>query len=67
MTNVEIEKRIRTLEAEVDSLKRKIETNGSDESPWYKQIPKFGGNRAYEEAARLGRKYRRSQKAAMDE
>lgn len=66
MTNIEIEKRIETLEAEVALLKGKAK-KGDTEKPWYKQIPKFGGNPAYEEAARLGREYRESQKDVEDE
>lgn len=62
MTNNEIEKRLAVLEAEVALLKSKTEKNGNVEKPWYKQIPKFGGNPAYEEATRLGREYRESQK-----
>jgi hypothetical protein len=67
MTNSEIEKRIAVLESEVASLKSKVEKNGNVENPWYKQIPKFGGNSAYEEATRLGREYRESQKDFEDE
>ena len=67
MTNSEIEKRLAVLEAEVALLKSKVEKNGNVEKPWYKQIPKFGGNPAYEEAARLGREYRESQKDFEDE
>jgi hypothetical protein len=67
MTNTEIEKRIAVLEAEVALLKSKSEKNGNAETPWYKRIPKFGGNPAYEEASRLGREYRESQKDVEDE
>ena len=67
MTNIEIEKRLEVLEAEVALLKSKIEKNGIVEKPWYKQIPKFGGNPAYEEASRLGREYRESQKDFEEE
>jgi len=67
MTNIELEKRIEHLEAEVALLKGKAVRNGSSDKPWYKQIPKFGGNAAYEEAARLGREYRESQREVEDE
>lgn len=67
MTNNEIEKRIEILEAEVALLKSKTEKTENVEKPWYKQIPKFGGNPAYEEATRLGREYRESQKDFEDE
>lgn len=67
MTNNEIEKRIEVLEAEVALLKRKTVNKNDSEKPWYKQIPKFGGNPAYEEAMKLGREYRESQKDFEDE
>ena len=67
MTNTEIEKRIENLEAEVALLKSRAGKNGNSEKPWYKQIPQFGGNSAYEEAAKLGREYRESQRDVEDE
>jgi hypothetical protein len=67
MTNAEIEKRIAALEAEVALLKSKAEKKSDSEKPWYKQIPKFGGNPAYEEAMKLGREYREVQKDFEDE
>ena len=67
MTNTEIEKRIEILEAEVALLKSKAEKKGDGDKPWYKQIPKFGGNPAYEEAMKLGREYREAQKDFEDE
>jgi len=62
MTNVEIEKRIEVLEAEVAVLKAKADQKQDLDEPWYKQIPKFGGNTAYEEAIKLAREYRKAQK-----
>ena len=62
-SEVDIEKRLEILEAEVASLKRSIKLN---DKPWYKQIPKFGGNAAYEEAMKLGREYRESLKENED-
>lgn len=67
MTNIEIEKRIEVLEAEVALLKRKAEKKGVSDKPWYKQIPKFGGNPAYEGAVKLGREYRQNQRDLEDE
>ena len=69
MTNIEIEKRIKTLEAEVALLKSKVAKNGDiPEVPWWKQrIGLFADNPAYEEAMRLGREYRLSQKMNYDE
>lgn len=69
MTNIEMEKRIEILEAEVALLKSKVEKNGnSAEVPWWKQrIGIFADNPAYDEAMRLGREYRLSQKMDYDE
>jgi hypothetical protein len=69
MSNTEIEKRLADLEAEVALLKSKLEKNGSkDETPWWKQrIGMFADNPAYDEAMRLGREYRESQKMVYDE
>ena len=67
MSNTELEKRLEALEAEVAILKGKIGEQENSEKPWYKKIPKFGGNPAYEEASRLGREYRESQKDFEDE
>ena len=69
MTNSEIEKRIAVLEAEVSSLKSKVEKKDDiNEIPWWKQrIGMFADNPAYDEAMRLGREYRESQKMVYDE
>ena len=67
MTNTEIEKRLEIVEAEIAVLKSKVEQKSDSEKPWYKQIPKFGGNPAYEEAMRLGREYREAQRDFEDE
>ena len=69
MTNIEIEKRLAVLEAEVALLKskaeKKVETN---ELPWWKQIiGTFADDPGHEEAMRLGREYRESQKMVYDE
>ena len=62
MSITEIQKRVEVLEAEVSLLKTKAKKKGDAEKPWYKQIPKFGGNAAYEEATKLGKEYRESQR-----
>lgn len=67
MTQSEIEKRLEILEAEVASLKSKSEKKDETETVWYKKIPKFNGNPAYEEASRLGREYRESQRDFEDQ
>lgn len=68
MTNTELEKRIAVLEAEVALLKNKIEKNGNQtEVPWWKQhLGIFADDPAHEEAMRLGREYRESQKMVYD-
>jgi hypothetical protein len=67
MTNTEIEQRLSVLENEFALLKSKFENKSEQEKPWYRQIPKFGGNSAYEGAMKLGREYRESQKDFEDE
>ncbi len=66
MNTVELENRISILEAEMAFIKSKVVKN-DQEKPWYKNIPKFGGNSAYEEAMKLGREYRESQKDFEEE
>ncbi len=67
MTNIEIENRIAALETEVALLKSKIEKkDNKSEIPWWKQIiGTFADDPAHEEAMRLGREYRLSQKRFM--
>lgn len=63
MTKIEIEKRLEILEAEVATLKNQASENGKSELPWWKQrIGIFENDPAYDEAMRLGREYRESQK-----
>ncbi len=68
MTNIEIEKRIAVLETEVALLKSKAEKKGdTTELPWWKQIiGTFANDPAHEEAMRLGREYRLSQREDYD-
>lgn len=69
MTNTELENRIAALEAEVALLKSKIEKKeDKTEVPWWKQhLGIFADDPAHEEAMRLGREYRESQKMEYDE
>ncbi|HRH44287.1 MAG TPA: hypothetical protein PKY82_21820 [Pyrinomonadaceae bacterium] len=69
MTNTELENRIAVLEAEVALLKNKIEKKDDKaDIPWWKQrIGIFADDPAHEEAMRLGREYRESQKMVYDE
>lgn len=72
MTNTELENRIAALEAEVALLKSKVEKKDDKtektEVPWWKQrIGIFADDPAHEEAMRLGREYRESQKMVYDE
>ena len=69
MNNTEIENRIAVLEAEVALLKSKAEKKvDTNEIPWWKQIiGTFADDPAHEEAMRLGREYRESQKMVYDE
>lgn len=69
MTNTELEKRIEILEAEVATLKGRFEEkNGKREIPWYEKIAgTFADDPIYDEAMRLGREYRESQRENYDE
>lgn len=68
MTNIEIEKRLAVLEAEVASLKSKVEKkDDKNEVPWWKQrIGMFADDPIYDEAMRLGREYRLAQREDYD-
>jgi hypothetical protein len=68
MSNTEIEKRLADLEAEVALLKSKIGNQNGNEKPWYEKIAgTFADDPIYDEAMRLGREYRESQKMEYDE
>jgi hypothetical protein len=69
MTNTELENRIATLEIEVALLKSNHQKkDDKSELPWWKQIiGTFADDPAHEEAMRLGREYRESQKMVYDE
>ncbi len=69
MTNAELEKRIAVLEAEVALLKNKAGKKvDKNEIPWWKQhLGIFADDPMHEEAMRLGREYRESQKMIYDE
>ena len=68
MSNAEIEKRLADLEAEVALLKSKIANQNGNEKPWYEKIAgTFADDPIYDEAMRLGREYRESQKMVYDE
>lgn len=68
MTNAELEKRIAVLEAEVALLKSKSEKKAEARMPWWEQIAgTFADDPIYDEAMRLGREYRESQKMVYDE
>ena len=68
MKNGEIENRVAVLEAEVASLKSKIEKKDDENQiPWWKQrIGIFADDPIYDEAMRLGREYRESQREDYD-
>ena len=68
MTNIELEKRIAVLEAEVATLKSKVEKKDEVKEPWWEKIAgTFSDDKIYDEAMRLGREYRVSQKMNYDE
>lgn len=63
MSQTEIEKRLSDLEKEVAVLKQKIQKDENEKLPWWKKrIGIFADDPAHEEAMRLGREYRLSQR-----
>jgi hypothetical protein len=67
MSNTEVERRISILESELALLKQKFEKIEKNELPWWKQIiGTFADDPAHEEAMRLGREYRLSQREDYD-
>jgi hypothetical protein len=69
MTNTELENRLSAVETELALLKSKVEQkNGTSEIAWWKKrMGVFADDPAHEEAMRLGREYRESQKPVYDE
>ncbi|UKO97727.1 hypothetical protein [Nostoc sp. UHCC 0870] len=64
----EIEERVAILEAEVASLKSKLEVVSSAKTPWWQKIAgKFTDNPAYDEAMQLGHEYRESLRSNLIE
>jgi hypothetical protein len=56
-----IEERVAILEAEVASLKSKLEVVALPTKPWWERITgTFADNSAYDQAMQLGREYRES-------
>ena len=67
MTNIELEKRITFLETEVALLKTKVQKKKETKKPWWEEIAgTFADDPAYDEAMRLGREYRLSQREDYD-
>jgi hypothetical protein len=61
MSNVELAKRLATLEAEVARLKAQVESQAPSKQPWWERIAgRFANDPIYDEAMRLGREYRES-------
>ena len=67
MSDTEVEKRITVLEKEVAFLKQIIEKDEKSKEPWWKQrMGMFANDPVYDEAMRLGREYRLSQREDYD-
>jgi hypothetical protein len=67
MSNTELENRIAVLEKEVALLKQKIVKEEKPKEHWWKEIAgTFANDPMYDEAMRLGREYRLSQREDYD-
>ena len=67
MSQTEMETRITILEKELSLLKSKFEKIESEKEPWWKQrMGTFAKDPAHEEAMRLGREWRKSQREDYD-
>jgi hypothetical protein len=63
MRNAEIEQRLRKLEAELAELRAKVNRSDTDNRQWWEEIAEtFADDPAFDEAMKLGRKYRESLK-----
>lgn len=67
MAQKNVDERMSSLEKELESLKEKVERLERKDLPWWKQmIGTFADDPAHEEAMRLGREYRISQREDID-
>ena len=67
MAQKNVDERMSSLEKELESLREKVERLERKDLPWWKQmIGTFADDPAHEEAMRLGREYRISQREDID-
>ncbi len=67
MSQTEMETRIAVLEQELSVLKSKFEQIEKEKEPWWKQrMGIFADDPAHEEAMKLGREWRKSQREDYD-
>ena len=68
MPATEIEERLARLEEKMAKIEQEREASASQEPPWWEQIIGiFKDDPHFDEAARLGREWRQSEKAEDDE
>jgi hypothetical protein len=63
MSSLRLERRVEALEAKVEQLTAKVEGAENGARPWWDQMcGAFAGDAAFQEAMKLGRHYRESQR-----
>ena len=67
MSTVQIEKRLKAIEAELAQLKAELKSKNKSTSKkgWRAIVGSFAGDPLHAEAMRLGRKYRESQRPKL--
>ena len=60
MATERLEARVAALEVEIAGLKKRLEEKPASPKPWWKEIGTFANDPIFEEAMKLGERYRES-------